>query len=106
MHKGHFAHGTVEGTGATINISCGFTPEYVRVINVDGDAAFDWTDDLADGEAYKSLTGGTNALMATLGITPYAGTVGGVGLGFSIGADTDVNVSAQTMIWVAFSGDS
>lgn len=106
MHKGHFAKGIVEGTGATIIIQCGFIPEYVHILNIDGDAEFLWTDDLADGEGYKSLTGGTNALMATLGITPYTGTAGANSRGFTIGADTDVNVNAQTMLWIAISGDS
>jgi len=94
-----FKTGTVEGTGATISIACGFVPSYVKIINVDGDAEIAWTEDLADGEGYKCLTGGTNALMATLGITPTG--PGGSNNGFQIGADTDVNVSGQTMLWIA-----
>ena len=101
MHGGDTAKGTVEGTGASINVSIGFVPRIVKVINIDGDAVMEWTDDMGDGFGYKSLTGGTNALMATLGISAFAGVAGGATPGFVIGADTDVNVSAQTLIWIA-----
>lgn len=105
MMKGHFATGTVEGTGSAINIQCGFSPDYVRLINIDGDATLDWTSDMTDGEGYKFVAAGTNAQIATGGITPYAGTVGGDNAGFTIGADADVNASAETIMWIAMSKD-
>ncbi len=106
MHKGHFAKGTVEGTGATIIIQCGFTPQWVKLINIDGDCFLEWTDDMDDASGMKTIAAGTTAQVTTLGVTPYAGTVGANSLGFQIGADTDVNVSAETLMWVAVSGDS
>jgi len=99
--KGHFASGTVEGTGASINTSIGFVPAYVRIINIDGDAIMEWTEDMDDGTAFKQIADGTGALVATLGVTPYAGVAAGAGKGFVIGADTDVNVSAETIMWIA-----
>ncbi len=47
--------------------------------------------------ATSAVTGsaGNTALITTLGITPVFN-------GFTIGADTDVNVSAETINWVAF----
>ena len=101
MNENDVAKGTVEGTGASINISCGFVPRVVKVINIDGDAIMDWTDDMGDGLGYKTLGAGTGALMATLGISAYAGSAAGNSPGFTIGADTDVNVSAETLIWIA-----
>lgn len=105
MFKGHFAKGTVEGTGAAINIQCGFAPDYVEIINIDGDARLTYTSDMADGAGYKVIAAGTGALVATGGVTPYAGTAAGNSRGFTIGADTDVNVSAETLVWVAFGGE-
>lgn len=102
MAKGHFATGTVEGTGSAINISCGFTPAYVQVINIDGDASMIWTADMTDGEAYKTVAAGTNAQIATGGVTPYTGSSGSASVGFTIGADTDVNASAETIMWAAW----
>lgn len=55
MSKGHFATGTVEGTGAAINVQLGFTPDYVKLINIDGDASLEWISDMADGEGYKTV---------------------------------------------------
>lgn len=105
MFKGHVARGTVEGTGAALNIQCGFTPAHVRVLNVDGLATMEWTSDFADGTALKTVTAGTMSLAGSNGITPYAGTAGGDSAGFTIGADADVNVSAETINWVAYGAE-
>ena len=95
--------GTVTGTGASIIIQCGFQPRHVEIVNITGDCNGKLNDTLADGEIYKILTtSGAHALMATLGITPYAGTVGANNEGFIIGADTDLNVTAQTIMWTAW----
>lgn len=102
MSKGHFATGTVEGTAAAINVELGFTPAYVKLINIDGDATLDWTEDMADDEGYKFVAAGTNAQIATGGITPYAGSAASAAKGFTIGTDADVNASAETIMWVAF----
>lgn len=105
MKGNTFRRGTVEGTAAAINVQLGFTPQAVQVINIDGDAMMWWTDDMTDGEAYKIVAAGTNAQIATGGVTPYAGTVGGNGAGFTIGADADVNATDETIIWMAWGGE-
>ena len=105
MFKGHVATGTVEGTGSAINIQCGFTPAHVRVLNVDGLATLEYTKDMADGAGLKEVTAGTKSLIGSNGITPYAGTNGGDSAGFTIGADADVNVSAETIYWVAYGAE-
>lgn len=103
MSKGHFATGTVEGTGAAINVQLGFTPDYVKLINIDGDASLEWISDMDDGEGYKTVAAGTNAQIATGGVTPYEGVTATAAKGFTIGADADVNASGETIMWVAFS---
>lgn len=104
--KGHTPYTTtVEGTGSAINVQCGFSPSYVQVINIDGDAMLYWTKDMTDDEGYKVIAAGTGAQIASGGITPYAGTAGANSAGFTIGTDTDVNVSAETLMIVAFGGE-
>jgi len=100
--KSNMQHGTVEGTGAAINIACGFQPRVVKVFNIDGDAMLSWNDSMGDAAGFKTIAAGTTAAITTLGITPYAGTLGADKEGFTIGADTDVNVTAETMCWEAY----
>lgn len=99
------ATGTVEGTGSALNVQCGFQPTIVKVTNIDGDAEMEWTDQYADGTAYKTIADGTSALIATGGVTPYAGTAASDSEGFTIGADTDVNAAAETINWYAIGAD-
>ena len=99
------ATGTVEGTGATINISCGFKPSVVVLKNADGAARLEWDDSMPDASGMKTVAAGTYSYITTLGITPYEGAVGSASWGFTIGADTDVNVSAETIHWEAYRND-
>ena len=95
--------GTVEGTGAEIEIECGFKPNYVKLLNIDGVAILEWTPDVGAGKGLKIADSGTGAtdisLISTLGITVSASTDDF--RGFKIGADTDVNVDSQTICWIA-----
>lgn len=100
--QGRPATGTVTGTGAAINIQCGFTPKAVQVINITSRDGLDWSDSMTDGHALKTVAVGTRTAITSLGITPYAGTLAGDSAGFTIGADTDVNVSAEVIHWVAW----
>ena len=104
------ATGTVEGTGATISIglSAGleFTPRKVLVLNVDGLAKLTWCHPMPPASGVKEVTDGTTSYITTLGITPVEqsrlDSGASPGRGFQIGADTDVNVSAETIFWVAW----
>lgn len=93
------ANGTVEGTAASISIDVGFTPTWVRLINIDGDAVLDWTDDMGAGTGYKLVAAGTNAFVSTGGVTQATADDGVIG--FKIGTDADINASAETIIWLA-----
>lgn len=117
MFKGHFKRGSVEGTGSAINVECGFTPDYVWLLNIDDAGSLwpsmTWTADMADASAFKTLAivdsgstaGKSSEKVTTNGITPYAGTVGSDSEGFTIGADTDVNASAETIVYVAMASE-
>ncbi len=109
MQKGHMAAGTitVAAQNTAINKSIGFAPDYVKVINVTSAFGFEWWADMADAEAYFTTgSTGVDALVTSNGITPYAGTVGGVGKGFTIGADNDViGETSDVLYWIAWSKD-
>jgi len=83
-----------DGTAAAFNITTGFKPRYVKVVNEDGDCYYEWFEGMADAEAMKMLTGGIYAKMTTHGITPLS-------YGFTVGLDTDINVTSQQLSWIA-----
>ena len=109
MQKGHMASGTftVVTADTAIDFSIGFAPDYVKIINVTAAFSIEWWADMADAEGYKTTgSTGVDALITTLGITPYAGTSGGVGKGFTLGADTDLtDATSDVLYWIAWSKD-
>jgi len=104
--------GSVEGTGAAINVSLGFKPDYVRAVNYTdtaGDvAAVEWFSGMTAAHGLKTLgiaDDGTSsdesaAFITSLGISQYDGT-DALTEGFTIGADTDVNVDGDTIVYIA-----
>jgi hypothetical protein len=100
-----FNCGTVEGTGAVISVTCGFIPDYVVVVNYDGNAREEWIGNSAMGaaDAQKIESSGTDAgdvsKLTTTGITVT--DVDSTFLGFYIAVDSDVNVANETIGWVA-----
>lgn len=89
-------------TAAAIDISCGFTPRYVKVVNVTaastGLVTMEWFDGMSDANGVKTNDEGTSetgvTLITSLGITPST-------YGFTIGLDTDLNVKAEQLHWIA-----
>lgn len=89
--------GTVTGTGAAINISLGWKPDYIRVLNVtDGDTVDEWVNGMAAGTsitvAAAAATRGSN------GLSQYDGTASATP-GFTIGSG--ISESAKVLAWVA-----
>ena len=82
------------GTAAAIVITTGFKPRYVKVQNETSRDSYEWYEGMADAEAVKSVAAGTSTLITTLGITVSAS-------GFTIGLDTDVNVTSEQISWLA-----
>lgn len=84
------------GTAAAFTLTIGFTPRYVRVVNeTDGDK-IEWFEGMADAEGLKTTDTGVAAIQTTLGITP-------TDKGFTVGLDTDINVTSEQLSWIAFS---
>lgn len=85
------------GTAAAFTITCGFKPRYVKVVNEDGDCFEEWFEGMADAEAMKLIgdtTPATYSKITSNGITVSAS-------GFTVGLDTDINVSSQQLSWLA-----
>lgn len=108
-----FLTGTVEGTGSAINISLGFVPRYVKVLNIDDagdlDPEIEWFSPMPDAAGIKKLSiaddGSSSALsreyITSNGISEYDGVAAGATEGFTIGADGDLNVNEETLVWMA-----
>lgn len=73
----------------------GFTPKYVRVINNTSGDSLEWFEGMADASARKQVAAGTVTAITTLGITPITNK------GFTLGLDTDVNVTSEQVSWIA-----
>lgn len=81
-------------TAAAFDITTGFKPRYVRVVNVDDRETIEWFEGMADASALKTQAAGTQTLATSLGITPLAN-------GFTVGLDTLVNVTSKQISWIA-----
>lgn len=88
-----------DGAAAAINIDCGFTPRYVKVFNETSGDQYEWNQTMANAEAFKRVAAGTGSFITTLGITPSTST--STFRGFTIGLDLDINVTAETLSWIA-----
>jgi hypothetical protein len=82
--------GSVVGTGAAINISVGFIPDYVLIANTtDGTVVDHWWSGMAAGTSIK-IDAAAATRAASDGITAYAGSAT-AGQGFTIGAGISAN---------------
>lgn len=84
--------GTYTGSGAAQNISIGFIPDYVEVVNMTTPAVDEWFSGMAAGTSLTST--GTAAIRAAPnGITAFSGTSGLAGQGFTVGAGLSTNAA-------------
>jgi len=83
--------GTFKGTGAKINIACGFVPSYVKIMNIqDGGGLYatgEWFASMGEGYAWKTKaivdsgsTGNKSSDLVTNGIYTFAGRAAGARL--------------------------
>lgn len=90
---------TLTGTGASISVDCGFTPAYVKVVNITDANSLEFIDTMTAGSAMKQVTGGEFTYISSGGITLSSST--DTFRGFKIGTDA-VNTSAKTLHVVAY----
>lgn len=83
--------GVVKGTGSALTVEkdkVGFKPTVVTLTNLTGLATAYWTETMADDSMVKRVTAGTMTAPTSGGVTPTAS-------GFTLGADTDMNVTDE-----------
>jgi hypothetical protein len=96
----NFKRGSFTGAGAAVNISLGWTPEYVKVVNLtDADQIDEWFDMMTDGTSIQTNT--AVATRSSNGISKYAGD-GATPKGFTIGSGIAEN--AKVIAWFACRG--
>lgn len=66
--------GVVTGTGAALNVSLGFIPDYVRIVTEDGSRNSEWFEGMAEGTAVSAAAGSVTVLTGGNGIATYVGT--------------------------------
>lgn len=89
--------GTFTGNGAAQNISLGFVPDYVRIVNAtDSDITHEWFEGMTSGSSID--TGAAVAPNADNGISPYAGSATAA-RGFTVG--TDISENAKVYYYLA-----
>lgn len=93
--------GTVVGTGANLNVVIGFVPRRVILFNITSRDGLEWQDSMTAGHALKTVAAGTRTAITTGGISPYTGTAGAEGAGFTIGTDA-ANTATNVIHFVAW----
>lgn len=102
-----FQNGRVVATGAAVNVSIGYVPDYVKVFNLtDGNVAFEWTSDMTAGNAFRSQNVVDNAatgngsfnLITANGISAFTGSANAAP-GFTLG--TAIALAGKTLAWIA-----
>lgn len=83
----------VTATNAALTVECGFRPVSVRVQNNSNQVMAEWSDNLADAYAYKTIADGTRSAVTSAGITPTS-------TGFTLGALADVNDTTTELLHV------
>lgn len=100
--------GEITGTGAVIDVKCGFVPAKVEIYNITSSTkeTLEWVRGMADASGIKTVAGTVaRTVIATNGITPLNSKDGSTGeMGFRIGADVDINVAAEKMLVIAHRG--
>jgi hypothetical protein len=110
--KSQIMTGSYTGTGANINVSTGWVPDYVKIFNANDatvlDPTIEWWVGMGAGKGLKTkrivdsgVTGNiSQAVITSLGISAYTGATN-ASSGFTIGADVDLNAVGEVGYWIA-----
>lgn len=108
MKQGQVRYGSTTGTGSAINISLGFVPAMVILVNETDPGFAVWMASMADAEVLKLTNAPALTFPTTNGISAYAGssTPGSeAAAGFTIGADSDLNGASDVIHYFAIASD-
>lgn len=89
--------GTYTGSGAAQNISVGFIPDHVTIVNTTAPAVDVWFNGMAAGTSVTT-TGAAATRAAPNGVTAFAGTAAEAGQGFTVGAGLSTNASVYRYV--------
>jgi len=83
--------GIVTGTGANLNVSLGFVPDYVRLVNItDGNVVAEWFEGQTEGTSTRDAAATLAPAAAPNGIATYLGS-NTQPRGFTIGSGLSVS---------------
>jgi hypothetical protein len=113
---GHSRTGTLTqaATAVAVNISCGFHPSYVRIVNTTDGVSEEWFRGMTDahgiihqGDLTSTATAGDTSIkvVTSLGITPSGDGATDTFKGFTFGLQTDINIASKVYYWVALNED-
>jgi hypothetical protein len=98
----------ITGTGAAIDVKCGFVPAKVEIYNITSTTkeTLEWVRGMPAASGIKTVAGTVaRTFITSNGISPLNATDGSTGeQGFRIGADADINVSAEKLLVIAYRG--
>ena len=110
-NSGTIATGSISADGSAVNVPIGWTPRYIVVTRVtDSMIRAEWQTGMAAASCLKTSGTGstsynTNAALMSLAtvscLSVYSGSTT-TAKGFTMGADTTINVSGKTLRWTAF----
>lgn len=91
--------GSFVGTGAAVNVSVGFIPDYVKIINTtDGDQIDEWFNGMAAATSISNTSAAVATRAAPNGISSYDGSTT-AGEGFTAGAG--ISETGKTLFYIA-----
>lgn len=85
---------TLPGTAYDVR-TVGFRPRKVELLNADGECLCHWQSSMPDASMVKTIAAGTTTYDVADGVTPLSN-------GFTIGADSDMNVDGEKVHWAAW----
>lgn len=96
----NIAVGSFTGAGAVVDVTCGFKPRYVKLVNLTDRTVHEFFGDMAATHSLKAVAVGTLTDDTTSAITPIGGTDSNGYRGFQVPAS--VAIAAKEIHYIAF----
>lgn len=93
--------GKIIADGAAANVSIGFIPSFLIIINYTNPSTHFWTKGMTDAYEHEIGATGTQQIVTSAGISDYAGD-NDQAPGFTIGTNSVLNTSSDVLYYVAF----
>jgi hypothetical protein len=90
--RADIATGSFTGAGAEVDVELGFTPRYIKIMNMTDATTYEFCEGMADTQTMKTVTGGAMTVDTNSIIVPDA-------QGFVVAAGGAAN--GKDIVWVA-----